>query len=691
MDRDSYLWDVGSQPSDPPFRFSGVRMRVFPLRASFSRLKEFCDRYLNGFPDVAEFRPIDGFVELIVLEYPSITSVEQPAFATYGQTEVFFMVPVMWKERATGKQHFAVITPYIFVDNPVSARIGRDLFGWPKEAAWYRRDEIGTSASPGAATQLVAIDTEILTSKGSQTSRLIEVDDQPDREWLSFGRQPSTDDLPMDVNGLLRLWSRPWLMAGRGFALWRRALLDLMTQPTRPLQMLNVNLKQFPQMDPEGTAAYQALTVTPLRTTRLNGFGLIGEQKQLLGEPSGGCLIRIYEDPTWPVVTKLGLSYEEATPLSSEPGARLVYRFHPVCPVWCSADFEQHPSRILASRGTPATGALGGTTGPRVPLNTTLGSRTLLGACSGTTLSGVELQLFGLTAEAAPHQKLVEQLNQLEMAYEFELAPLGPTGHSSVLFSVATFEGMRADRLSMPDWHGTLVELFIPVRFRRRSEASWQVALFSEAAFANSNALADSLHDVLGGNAQLAKMRRGDTAEIAQGIDNQLHLFRLSASVVRQYSLGERAKLLPVIDVFGRPRGVLPDVRPEPVVALGGSGPVDFPTLPILRLKQVPSAEDPLQCSYQALVQSEWRGARGAAKDVGIDHELRFFEYDSLNLVSRLGLQHSEPDVEARVAAPTDDFQDQWQVYRRPFAETLLVLTNDVTIQSQVLWERRLA
>jgi len=450
--------------------------------------------------------------------------------------------------------------------------------------------------------------------------------------------------------------------------------------------MLNVNLKQFPQLNPEGTAAYQALTVTPLRTTRLNGLGLIGERKQLLGDPSGGCMIRIFEDPTWPVVSKLGLSYYDATPQSSEPGARLVYRFRPVAPLWCSADFHQHESRILASRGTPAPGASGGTTGTRVPFNGTLGSRSLLGASRGTTLSGVRLQLFGISAEAPAHQQILDELNGLDTGYTLALGPL-QGGKSSVVLSVATFQGMRADRLSLPGWHGTLLELFIPIMLQKHGDPAPQVALLSHAGFANSNALSNAMHEALGANVMLGKMRRGDTSLQAQGIDNRLHVFRVSASAVRQFQLGQCAELLPVIDVFGVPRTA--GTARDPVVNLGASGVVDLPVVPIVRLKQIPSAEDSSKTSYQALIKSEWRGARGQLKDVGVDHEIRLFEYDSLNLVTRLGLQQNEPDVAAELAENTDDFSDLWQVYRRPFAETLLVLENDVTIHSEVLWERR--
>jgi hypothetical protein len=202
---DDYLYDVGGPPSAPPYRFSGVGIRVFPLRASFSRLRQFCDSYLNVFRHVAEFRPLDGFVELVVLEYPSMTSVEQPAFATYGQTEVFFLVPVLWKDVVSGVTRLAVITPYIFVDNPTSARIGRDLFGWPKEAAWYNRDAVVS----GSSAQHLAIDKETLAGGGVVTSRLLEVDSLGAHDRFSFGRPSAGPNVSFDLNGVFKLASQP--------------------------------------------------------------------------------------------------------------------------------------------------------------------------------------------------------------------------------------------------------------------------------------------------------------------------------------------------------------------------------------------------------------------------------------------------------------------------------------------------
>ena len=666
---DDYLYDVGGAPSAPPYRFSGVSVRVFPLRASFSRLRQFCDSYLNVFRHVAQFRPLDGFVELVVLEYPSITSVEQPAFATYGQTEVFFLVPVLWKDVVSGETRLAVITPYIFVDNPTSARIGRDLFGWPKEAAWYNRDAVVS----GSNAQHLAIDKETLAGGGVTTSRLLEIDSLGTHDRLSFGKPSAGPNVSFDLNGLLKVAGQPLRAVSRGLALWKRGLHGALTQWRTPTDLLNINLKQAPQLEPVGTACYQALTVTPLRATRLNGFGLLGERRQLLGDPSGGCVVRVFEDPTWPVVTQLGLSVEDATTEGNEPRGRVAYQFKPVFPIWLSADFDQQPSRIITSRGTPASGV----GAARAPMVSVLGSRSLLAGTSFMTFRGVRVQLFELAADPLVQQRLVDALNAIDMDYCFTLPePVAAAPAASVLVSVTTIEGMRSERLSLSDWHETLVELYVPLCFRKRHAAPEQAvrALFAHAGFATSSTLSNTIHDTLGGNVMLASMSRSEQSGAAHGVDNQLHVFRLSTTVVPEFQLGETARVAPVLDVFGRPRPGASTVPPSsPNLAL--------PSLPLLRLKQLPSAENPKKTSYQALVKSVWEGAHGSSVDVGIDHELRLFEYDSLRLVDRLGLR--SPDGE-RVTAN----RSERSTTCRPFAESFYVLRGEVTVNSEVLWER---
>jgi hypothetical protein len=665
---DDYLYELLGAPSPPPYRFSGVSMRVFPLRASLRRLRQFCDSYLNVFRGVAEFRPLDGFVELVVLEYPSITSVEQPAFATYGQTEVFFLIPVLWTDVISGDTRVAVITPYIFVDNPTSARLGRDLFGWPKEAAWYRRDAIAS----GFAAHHLAIDKETLANGGVTTSRLLEVDSLGAQERLSFGRPSAGSTISFDLNGLIKLAARPVRAAGRGLALWHRYLRGALTQWRTPTDVLNINLKQAPQLEPVGTACYQALTVTPLRATRLNGFGLLGERRQLLGDPSGGCIVRIYEDPTWPVVTQLGLSFEDASLDGSEPRNRVAYEFKPVFPFWLSTDFEQQPSRIIASRGTPALGV----GAARTPMVSVLGSRSLLGTTSGMSFLGARVQMFELSADPTAQQRLVDELNALQMDFVFALpAEVDGSVSARVLVSVATIEGMRSERISLLDWHETLVELYVPLNYRRRNVAIERAerAMFAHSGFATSSTLSNTIHEALGGNVMLATLDRGELAGAGLGVDNPLQVFRLSTTVVPHFQLGETARIAPVLEVLGRPRTA---GATEPT-----STAFSMPGVPLLRLKQLPSAENPRKASYQALIKSMWKGAHGMRVDAGLDHELYLFDYESLRLVNRLGLRAPEGET---VAAGRGERGTR----RRPLSEALYVLHGEVTLDSEVLWER---
>jgi len=664
---DDYLYDVGGSPSVPPFRFRGVNVRVFPLRADLNRLRQFCDTFLNVFDDVATFRPLDGFVELVVLEYPNITSMEQPAFATYGQTEVFFLVPVSWKNLVTGQTRIAVITPYIFVDNPTSARIGRDLFGWPKEAAWYSRNAVLS----GSSAPHLAIDKETLTDGQVTTSRLLEIDSLGTQDRLSFGGPNGESRVSFDLNGALKLAARPLRSVSRALALWNRGLRGALTQWRTPNDVLNINLKQSPQLDPVGTACYQALTVTPLRATRLNGFGLIGERRQLLGDPSGGCVVRVFEDPTWPIVAQLGLTFEAASLEGHEAQGRVAYQFKPVFPLWLSTDFEQQPSRIIASRGTPASGV----DRARAPMVNVLGSRGLLGTAQGMTFRGVRVQLFELAADPLIQQRLIDALNAIDMDYCFALPPIDGTPSASVVVSVTTVEGMRSDRISLLDLHETLVEFYVPLTYRRRDaepELS-ERALFGHAGFATTSTLSNTIHDTLGGNVMQANMSQGEQLGTAYGADNQLRVFRLSTTVVPHFQLGETARTAPVLEVYGRPRDAQRSTTNSPADRA-------LPSVPLLRLKQLPSAEHPKKSSYQALVRTEWQGAQGRNIDLGIDHELCLHEYESLRLVERLGLRASVAGEAAGIAGRSRRY--------RPFAESLYVLRGEVTLHSRVLWER---
>jgi hypothetical protein len=125
----------------PPFQFTGVTARVFPLKANMARLAAFCDAYVNMDipPEIVHYRPALPYVYLMVLDYGSMSSASMHAqnVGWVAQHEVAFTVPLERWRKENGKLVFkdwACVSPFIFVDDEMSLTTGREVYGWPKVA-----------------------------------------------------------------------------------------------------------------------------------------------------------------------------------------------------------------------------------------------------------------------------------------------------------------------------------------------------------------------------------------------------------------------------------------------------------------------------------------------------------------------------------------------------------------------------
>jgi len=114
----------------PPFEFNGLSARFFPLRASLDALQQLCNSYVNIVPpEVGRFRAVVPYAYLAILDYSQISELVTPS-GWFAQVEVYFGVPVEWYKVARGKWVFhdwAVLTPYIFVDDDFSVPLGRTV------------------------------------------------------------------------------------------------------------------------------------------------------------------------------------------------------------------------------------------------------------------------------------------------------------------------------------------------------------------------------------------------------------------------------------------------------------------------------------------------------------------------------------------------------------------------------------
>src|SRR5215472_9937127 len=151
-------------PIKPPFVFNGMSARVFPLRAHLGALQRVCDGYLNFVPpEAGYFRVPVPYVFMMILDYGQVAEAVA-RIGWFAQTEVFFMIPLEWYKLEGGRWAFhdwAVITPYVFVNDDFSVPLGRTVFGFPKVLAQVTQTQSAWIRDPNAPVTLARVETSI--------------------------------------------------------------------------------------------------------------------------------------------------------------------------------------------------------------------------------------------------------------------------------------------------------------------------------------------------------------------------------------------------------------------------------------------------------------------------------------------------------------------------------------------------
>jgi hypothetical protein len=124
-------------PAEAQSNFNGVVTEVYPLRANLQKLQDFCNRYLNaaGKPQPAWFEAMAPWVLLQVCKYGKM-AFRQQNVGWVSQHELAFGFPVRLFERDDHNprkfKDWAMVYPFIYVDNPLSIALGRQVYGWGK-------------------------------------------------------------------------------------------------------------------------------------------------------------------------------------------------------------------------------------------------------------------------------------------------------------------------------------------------------------------------------------------------------------------------------------------------------------------------------------------------------------------------------------------------------------------------------
>ena len=148
----------GDPQISPPYRFSNVSIQSFRLNAEKSILRKFVVRQLNigteadrGFT----YSTDRDYVDLEVLTYGRMESdADKPKrkIGSMTQHELYFRILVDKREidpeGASKSTETAIFIPYIFVDNNWSVIAGREVIGYPKMYAKFKKPFGGDNSKP---------------------------------------------------------------------------------------------------------------------------------------------------------------------------------------------------------------------------------------------------------------------------------------------------------------------------------------------------------------------------------------------------------------------------------------------------------------------------------------------------------------------------------------------------------------
>jgi hypothetical protein len=715
----------------PPLVFRHVSARVFPLRANLDILQQFCNNYLNIIPDEAGyFRAPLPYVLLAVLDYSQIG--EQITNAGwFSQVEVYFGVPVEWYKCVNGQwvfQDWGVITPYIFVNDYVSVPVGRTVYGYPKILSTVELTPSQWIKDPLAPTSLARISTEVFPEVfrgGKLKSRVFLEVETATLSNLRLPFDATSPTLPWTIASNLAdafggFGRDAWWMAqgmricpvipsAGGPELFPAMLMRLMhgfTPGGNGFVLNALNLKQFRREDDPANICYRALTNDPIEVTALNRSGLLGENRILLGDLSGGYSISLYEHASLPIAQTLGLEvYSTWT-----SGGVQVDEFRPVMPVWIDVDLNCERGINLAWQ--TRDGAWKDEAGKvfckqpdlNLAFNTT--AATALEAISGPfRYTGTTIRVIPLLAEKKTLQKYLDRIynqplqdpivdefgREVEDRVRFVVwatdSPIGenskeanPKEFAYVYLAVSSFTCVFSKADNVGDWAKRELSFFIPVKLQRKciQQVEWEtvgVGLVPAVTLVDNSITAFTRLEIQGIDAKTAQFIAPENVWLGEedaGYPKQT-LLQVRIETLPAVGEGQNAKMEPIVEIsqndvdhglgnvpqvktrwagdlkseLERKKTVKRDYRGELRVARALSIELlgSGQSFSIYTLKQFRDANDSSKACYQSLVRlPRTLSEVSDVREIENTLTVRIFAYPSTDIVTELGLDATPLD-----------------------------------------------
>ena len=387
----------GSLPVRPPFLFSGVTSRVFPLKANMARLTQFCDSYVNMDipPEIVHYRPALPYVYLMVLDYGSMSSASMQAqnVGWVAQHEVAFTVPLERWRMENGTLVFkdwACVSPFIFVDDEMSLTTGREIYGWPKVAGHVDAIRPMWDQHPTAGSRLFSFSTSVFpkvyAGEAESERVLLQIDADPAAQFstvppdggnpwapwsaLAQATRSSLSLMGSALDMTLALRSRgyrtnrnrqslramgskaadylvhlgpTWLQSPKD----RQQARGYIGEGCPELAFDNVTIKQFRDAQEPARACYKAVVRSTMGIERINRSGLLGDTNLLRGDTSGGYSIRVHRYASQPIIESLGI---EVAATENGGGEVPIAVLKPTFPFWTDVDLYYGAGDVICSR-----------------------------------------------------------------------------------------------------------------------------------------------------------------------------------------------------------------------------------------------------------------------------------------------------------------------------------------------------
>jgi hypothetical protein len=669
-------------------KYSDVVTQIFPLKASMNRLQELCDSYLNLDDDLPlHFKPAVPWVLMQVVDYGEMATTSRN-LGWFSQHELAFGVPLSCYKREKNEWVFvdwAMVFPFIFVDNPLSLSGGRKIYGWSKSGIKF--DSTPSIFEAGNARRLASIS---LVTSGTNYG-----EPSDNEEFLQiFQRRPfvSASSAVSDLFSAI-----PRALAGSltaAYSIFETAGLFPVGYSDRDLKSLEEILKRFyglansitprsfrappekgasrapsdqgPVVPPfniitmkqirdvhsSSSACFQAIVESKMQIDRTIDGGSLFDP--LAGDMSGGIYINLLDTVVQPIVRTLGLETSEHSSVGSKPASTL----RPTMPFWLKMDLGYGLANSQCWRTNTTEWSIGDTL-KQIPRREI--AYLNLGSGAAEEVSGpyhfpqMTLRVMPLRADKDKLQDLLDRYLENDF-FEFEVTGQikDKSGSHSVVCLIGTnFEEMTAAGDPDTKYSDRELAFAVPVSWwERRNPGIKRPALIPLYIFAGTDWNAATSSEVYGQLSLKSTLVDPDLPWLVAptGQPELQPLVTVETELFPELGKSQEAKDMRVLEILSASGTAAGGSIATHLKQLGLGHFLTGNEFHSISLKQVMDARDCRLANYQALVAllRQFTGRKDPAGNPATGLlaplSIRVFDYPTFPIVGTLGLVPEQCD-----------------------------------------------